>query len=51
MRAAIGFFTTEEEESVRSLESLLRMCVVQEPSAAELYLRYVRQPYCLTPIL
>ena len=33
-----GFFAAEVEESVRSLESLLRMCFVQEPSAAELYL-------------
>lgn len=33
-----GFFATEVEESVRSLESLLRMCFVQEPSAADLYL-------------
>src|ERR1044071_725520 len=33
-----GFFSTEVEESVRSLESLLRMCFVQEPSAADLYL-------------
>src|SRR5215207_10438776 len=33
-----GFFATDVEESVRSLESLLRMCFAQEPSAAELYL-------------
>jgi pimeloyl-ACP methyl ester carboxylesterase len=33
-----GFFATEVEESVRSLESLLRMCFVQDPSAADLYL-------------
>ncbi|MGH9176848.1 MAG: alpha/beta fold hydrolase, partial [Vicinamibacterales bacterium] len=33
-----GFFATEVEESARSLESLLRMCLVQEPSAADLYL-------------
>lgn len=33
-----GFFATEVEESVRSLESLLRTCFVQEPSAADLYL-------------
>jgi len=33
-----GFFATEVEESVRSLESLLRMCFVQEPSASDLYL-------------
>ena len=30
-----GFFATDVEESVRSLEALLRMCLVQEPSAAE----------------
>ncbi|HET9528906.1 MAG TPA: alpha/beta hydrolase [Blastocatellia bacterium] len=35
---APGFFSTEVEESVRSLSSLLRMCMAQEPSAAELYL-------------
>jgi non-heme chloroperoxidase len=33
-----GFFATEVEESVRSLQSLLRMFFVQEPSAADLYL-------------
>ncbi|HET8675728.1 MAG TPA: alpha/beta hydrolase [Blastocatellia bacterium] len=33
-----GFFSTDVEESVRSMESLLRMCFVQEPSAADLYL-------------
>lgn len=33
-----GFFATEVGESVRSLESLLRTCFVQEPSAADLYL-------------
>lgn len=33
-----GFFATEVEESVRSLESLLRMCFVHEPSVADLYL-------------
>jgi len=33
-----GFFATEVEESVRSLTSLVRMCCVQEPSAADLYL-------------
>ena len=33
-----GFFSTDVEESVRSLESLLRMCFVQEPSAEDLYL-------------
>lgn len=33
-----GFFATGVEESVRSLESLLRMCFTQEPSAEELYL-------------
>ena len=33
-----GFFTTNVDESVRSLESLLRMCFPQEPSAEDLYL-------------
>jgi non-heme chloroperoxidase len=33
-----GFFATEMEEGVRSLESLLRMCFAQEPSAQDLYL-------------
>jgi pimeloyl-ACP methyl ester carboxylesterase len=33
-----GFFSTEVGESVRSLESLLRMFFVQEPSAEDLYL-------------
>ena len=33
-----GFFATEVETSVRSLESLLRLCLKQEPSAAEWYL-------------
>jgi pimeloyl-ACP methyl ester carboxylesterase len=33
-----GFFSTETDVSVRSLESLLRMCFAQEPSAADLYL-------------
>ena len=33
-----GFFATDVEESVRSLESLLRLCFVQEPSAEDLYL-------------
>jgi non-heme chloroperoxidase len=33
-----GFFATDVEESVRSLESLLRLCFAQEPSAADLYL-------------
>jgi non-heme chloroperoxidase len=32
-----GFFSENVEESVRSLESLLRLCFVQEPSAEELY--------------
>ena len=32
-----GFFSTEAEESTRSLESLLRMCFSREPSAEELY--------------
>jgi pimeloyl-ACP methyl ester carboxylesterase len=33
-----GFFSTDVEESVRSLESLLRMCFPREPSAEDLYL-------------
>jgi non-heme chloroperoxidase len=33
-----GFFATDAEESVRSLESLLRMCFAQAPSAEDLYL-------------
>lgn len=33
-----GFFATAVEESVRSLESLLRLCFAQEPSAEDLYL-------------
>ena len=33
-----GFFATDTEESVRSLKSLIRMCLVQEPSAEEQYL-------------
>ena len=33
-----GFFATDVEESVRSLQALLRMCFVQEPSAADLFL-------------
>jgi non-heme chloroperoxidase len=33
-----GFFTTDAEESVRSMMALLRMCFVTEPSAADLYL-------------
>ena len=33
-----GFFATEAEESVRSLESLLRMCYAQELSAEDWYL-------------
>ena len=32
-----GFFSTDVEESTRSLESLLRMCVSRAPSAEELY--------------
>ena len=31
-----GFFATDAEESVRSLESLLRMCFAKEPSAKDL---------------
>jgi pimeloyl-ACP methyl ester carboxylesterase len=33
-----GFFSTDAEESVRSLQSLLRMCFIREPSAEDLYL-------------
>ena len=33
-----GFFATDVEESVRSLESLLRLCFAREPSAEDLYL-------------
>ena len=33
-----GFFATDTEESVRSLESFLRLCFSREPSAAKLYL-------------
>jgi non-heme chloroperoxidase len=32
-----GFFATDVEESARSLESLLRLCLVQEPSTEDLY--------------
>lgn len=32
-----GFFSANAEESVRSLEALVRMCFVREPPAAELY--------------
>jgi non-heme chloroperoxidase len=33
-----GFFSTDVAESVRSLDALLRMCVVREPSSADLYM-------------
>lgn len=33
-----GLFSTDAEESVRSLRGLVRMCVVEEPSAADMYL-------------
>ena len=33
-----GFFATNVDESVRSLESLLRLCFPQEPAAEDLYL-------------
>jgi len=33
-----GFFATNVDESIRSLESLLRLCFPQEPTAEELYL-------------
>ena len=32
-----GFFATETEVSVRSMESLLRLCLVHEPSTEDLY--------------
>ena len=32
-----GFFSANTEESVRSLEALVRICFVREPTAAELY--------------
>ena len=32
-----GFFATEVDESVRSLEALLRLCVVRDPSDTDLY--------------
>ena len=32
-----GFFSAETEESVRSLQSLLRLCLAEEPSAEDLY--------------
>jgi pimeloyl-ACP methyl ester carboxylesterase len=32
-----GFFSSDVEESVRSLETLVRMCFASEPSAAESY--------------
>ncbi|HXT04292.1 MAG TPA: alpha/beta hydrolase, partial [Casimicrobiaceae bacterium] len=35
---APGFFATDVQQSVSSLESLLRMCFAREPSAADLYL-------------
>ena len=33
-----GFFSTRAEDSVRSLESLLRLCFLKAPSSEELYL-------------
>ncbi|MFN2510588.1 MAG: alpha/beta fold hydrolase [Pyrinomonadaceae bacterium] len=33
-----GFFSTDAEESVRSLESLLRMCFYQQPATEDLFL-------------
>lgn len=32
-----GFFSADVEEAARSLESLLRMCMVEEPSAEDIY--------------
>jgi pimeloyl-ACP methyl ester carboxylesterase len=33
-----GFFSTDAEESVRSLKGLVQLCFVDEPSAADMYL-------------
>ena len=33
-----GFFATGVEESLRSLQSLIRLCLVQDPSAEDMYL-------------
>jgi non-heme chloroperoxidase len=33
-----GFFSTDAEESVRSLKGLVRLCLVDEPTAADMYL-------------
>jgi pimeloyl-ACP methyl ester carboxylesterase len=33
-----GFFSSDSEESTRSLDALLRMCFTSEPSIADLYL-------------
>jgi len=38
LKLAPGFFAEEAAESARSMESLLRLCLVREPSADELYL-------------
>jgi pimeloyl-ACP methyl ester carboxylesterase len=38
LKLAPGFFTDDAVESARSMESLLRLCLVREPSAEELYL-------------
>lgn len=38
LRLVPAFFATEVEESVRSLDALLRLCFAREPSAADLYL-------------
>jgi pimeloyl-ACP methyl ester carboxylesterase len=54
-----GFFAPGAEESVRSLESLIRLCFAREPSAEDLYLMlgynvsvppYVRQALLSRPI-
>ena len=37
LRLVPGFCARDVEESIRSLESLLRMCFAQEPSAQDLY--------------
>ena len=33
-----GFFATDVQESARAMESLIRLCVLQEPSTPDLYL-------------
>ena len=38
LRLVPGFFSGDVEESVRSLEGLLRLCFAREPSATDLYM-------------